>query len=399
MNRASGTRAALAASMALGAMAVSLPASAAAHGTAPVVTVVASGLNSPKHLTFGPGGLYVSESGTGGPAGKNCVRGTGVTGAQTTFCAGRTGSVALLTKRGPVTVLPKLPSVIEEDNQEAAGPAAMTFDCGRLAVLFQDLLVNKDGTSSAPKPAGPVLGKVLRARPFSPPRSWSAGADVAAFAAAHPQSPKTLGGLPGETTYDSDPYDIVPYRGGYVIADAAANSVLRLDRHGHLSLISRLPTVREKVPAGVLGPDPVVVHAQAVPTSIAVGPHGALYVGTLRGVPSLPGTADVYRVAKGHAPVAVVKGLTAVTSIAFDHHGRLLVLEFSTGGLLAPPSTPGALLRVGQSGHVSTLPVTGLSAPTGMAVGRDDAVYIANHGTSPGTASPSGQILKVTGLG
>jgi hypothetical protein len=73
------------------------------------------------------------------------------------------------------------------------------------------------------------------------------------------------------------------------------------------------------VPPGVLGPTALTIDAQAVPTSIAVGPDGALYVGTLRGVPSLPGTADVYRVVPGHAPVAAVTGLSAVTDVAFDH--------------------------------------------------------------------------------
>lgn len=153
------------------------------------------------------------------------------------------------------------------------------------------------------------------------------------------------------------------------------------------------------MPPGVLGPTALTIDAQAVPTSLAVGPDGALYVGTLRGVPSLPGTADVFRVAPGRAPVAVVTGLTVVTDIAFDNQGRLLVLEYNTGGLLAPPTTPGALLRVNRFGQVTTLPVTGLSSPTGLAVGPDGAVYVANDGTSPGTANPSGEVLRITGLG
>jgi hypothetical protein len=303
------------------------------HGS-PNVQVVATGLNSPKHLRFGPGGLYVAESGTGGPGptGPNCVAAVGNTGAPTTFCEGPTASVAVITPFGTKTVLSGLPSVTEEDTQE------------------------------------------------------------------------TLGGL-GETTFDSDPYDIVPYRGGYAIADAAANAVRWLSPFGHLSTIAQLPTTPETVPAGVLGPTAMTIDAQAVPTSIAVGRDGALYVGTLRGVPSLPGTADVYRVVPGQAPVAAVTGLSAVTDVAFDQRGRLLVLEYNTGGLLAPPTTPGALLRVTLRGShapvVDTLPVSGLFSPTGLAVGpgRQGAVYVANHGTSPGSATPSGEVLRITGLG
>ena len=381
------------------------------HGHAgPKVRVVASGLNNPKHLAFGPGGLYVAESGTGGPVGPDCVNAIGTQGAPTTFCEGPTGSISLLTHRGSRRVLTGLPSVTEQDNQETLGPSAVTFAGSRfdprLAVLFQDVLVNKDGTTSVPGGAPDAFGKLMLAtRPqFSP--SWPVLADVAAFASANPQSPDTLGGL-GETTFDSDPYDVVPYRGGYAIADAAANSVLWLSPRGHLSLLARLPTTPETIPAGALGPgSPAMdVDAQAVPTSIAVGRDGALYVGTLRGVPSLPGTADVFRVVPGRGPVAAVTGLTAVTDVAFDHEGRLLVLEFNTGGLLGAETNPGAVLRVTFRGHrslaVETLPVKGLSAPTGLAVGgrHHDAVYISNHGTSPGTATPSGEVLKVTHLG
>jgi hypothetical protein len=362
------------------------PALASAHrDAAPTVTVVASGLNGPKKLVFGPGGLYITESGTGGGT---CVPGDG----GVPFCEGETASVALLDWFGHThPVLSGLPSVAE-GNQGAAGPSSVTFRSGKLAVLYQDALVKADGTSSVQGPGAEAFGKVLRARPFSSPSGWHLGPDLGAFAAAHPQDPATMGGTPGETPYDSNPFDIVPFRGGFAIADAAANSVLWLSPHGHLSMIARLPAVPEQFPAGV------TINAQAVPTSLAVGPDGALYVGTLRGVPSLPGTAGVFRVVPGQAPVAAVTGLTTVTDIAFDHHGRLLVLELKTGGLLSPPATPGALLRV-DHGQVTTLPVSGLSSPTGLAVGPDGAVYVANNGTAAGTAAPSGEVLKITGLG
>ncbi len=372
------------ATAALGAAAiVSLPtvpaiASARQHAT-PTVTVVASGLNSPKHITFGPGGLYVTESGTGGTS---CVSEPGGN-----YCAGPTGAVDLVNWFGTHTVLSGLPSV--EGPGGAGGPAAVTFDRGKLAVLFQDTLVNPDGTTSVPGPGAAAFGKLALMWPFFHPARWSYAADIAAFAAANPQNPATMGGTPGETPYDSDPYDIIPYRRGFAIADAAANDVLYLSCDGHLSVLARLPTVPEQLPNGV------TIHAQAVPTSLAVSPDGTLYAGTLRGVPSAPGTADVYRIVPGQKPVAAVTGLTAVSDIAFDHEGRLLVLEYNVAGLLGPPTDPGALLRVSRSGNVEELPITGLSAPTGLAVGPDNTVYVANHGNSAG----AGEVLRITGLG
>ena len=44
------------------------------------------------------------------------------------------------------------------------------------------------------------------------------------------------------------------------------------------------------------------------------------------------------------------RGLTSVTAIAFDRQGRLLATEFNTGGgLLSPPTVPGALVRISST--------------------------------------------------
>lgn len=350
------------------------------HHDDPSVTVIASGLNSPKQITFGPGGIYVAESGTGGTS---CVTVQG-----SSECEGETGAVALVSPWGTFNLLKGLPSVLD-GTQGAGGPVAVTFIHGKLGVLFQDAAVNPDGSTAVVGPGSAAFGKVLEAWPFSGSSGWSFGADLGAFAAANPQDPATMGGPPGdEVPYDSDPYDIIPFHGGYAIADAAANDVLWLSPDGQLSIIDRLPTV----PMTFNGHP---IDGQAVPTSLAVGPDGALYVGTFTGFPNLPGTGRVYRLSDSKPPQQVATGLTAVTAIAFDHQGRLLALEYSTGGLLSPPGTPGALIRVDLSTGVNTtLPVSGLQQPTGLTVGPCGGVYIANFGNTTG----KGEILRVTGL-
>ena len=92
-------------------------------------------------------------------------------------------------------------------------------------------------------------------------------------------------------------------------------------------------------------------------------------------------------------------GLTSVTAIAFDRQGRLLATEFNTGGLLAPPTTQGALVRVTGNGRtVTALPVPGLYQPTGLAVGADGTVYVSDFGDSTATSNHPGEIVKITGL-
>jgi len=367
-----------------GIAAMALLAAPPAGAAAPSVTVVASGLNNPKHLAFGPGGLYIPEPGTGGDS---CVTISG-----TSYCSGATGSIQVLGRSGLRTLRTGLPSVLNS-SEGVFGAAAVTFYQGRPAVLMQDTAVRSDGTTGAQGPDTELLGKLLISNPSG---GWTTGADYAAFAATHPQDPATLGGPPGETVYDADPYDVVQYRGGYAMADGAANDVVWRSPGGRLSVLDRLPTTPETVPAGVLGPDPVTIDAQAVPTSLAVGPDGALYVATFPGFPALAGTAKVYRLEPGRAPVAVVSGLTQVSDIAFDHCGRLLVLEYNTTGGFGSDSAPGALLRVGRGGAVSTLPVDGLNQATGLTVGADGAVYVAINGN---TSAGDGEVLRITGLG
>lgn len=364
-------------------------------------TVIRSALNTPRHLVFSPAGLIVTEAGTGGPVGSsNCATGPATEGAGTSqYCTGTTGDIFAISPHGStVPLLGLLPSVIEEAVPEVTGPSAIAFGHGQDAVTIDDFLVNADGSNNLrPQPFASAFGtlRLISGR-------HTTDVDLAAFAAAHPQSAFSLGTVPGETPYDSDPYDVVAYRGGWVVADAGANDLLDVSRTGRVSMLARFPAVGEALPAGVLGnPTPITVQAQAVPTSVAVGPDGALYVGVLRGVPSDPGTADIYRVVPGRAPAVWARGLTSVTALAFDRWGRLLATEFNTGGLLSPPTVPGALVRISNDGHtVKALPVAGLFQPTGVAASFDGTVYVSNYGDSNTViSSQPGELIKITGLG
>jgi DNA-binding beta-propeller fold protein YncE len=57
-------------------------------------------------------------------------------------------------------------------------------------------------------------------------------------------------------------------------------------------------------------------------------------------------------------------------------------------------------MRVSNNGRtVTTLPVTGLYQPTGVAVSADGTVYVSNYGDSNTVSSSQpGEIVKITGL-
>jgi hypothetical protein len=350
------------------------------------VSVLLGGLNSPKHLTIDPAGhLLIVESGVGDPTKKNCVSTIGDTGAPTSTCVAKTGDILRVTGHTAKRVLSGLPSAVDTSSGEVAGPASAVWLHNHFVVAMQDSDILPDGSTGLP--GADSFGKLVTAGAYSHRSTWNLGPDLAAFALEHPQSNVGL----GESPTDSDPYDIIPYKGGLAIADAAANDVLWLSPKGKLSILGRLPSRTESVPAGVLGPNPVTLQAQFVPTSLAVGKDGALYVGGLRGVPSLPGTASVYRIRPGHAPKLYASGFSAITDIAFDNQGRLMVLEFSTGGLLAPPTVPGALIRINYNHSRTTVLGHGLFQPTGLVVAKDGSIYIANHGVSTG----GGEIVKI----
>ena len=378
---------------------LAIPAVANATPASVKVTVVQGGLNAPKHLVLTRTGLVVTESGAVSPVGaSNCATGAATEGAGTSqFCTSSTGAIFKISPHGQATpVLTELPSVTEEAIDEVTGPSAIAYGHGQEAVTIDDFLVNKDGGNSLlPRPFASAFGTL---RLIS--HGKSKAVDLAAFAAAHPQSAYSLGTVPGEVSYDSDPYDVIAYRGGWVVADAGANDLLYVSATGRVSMLARFPAVAEQAPVGVFGnPTPITVDAQAVPTSVALGPDGALYVSLLRGAPSDPGTADIYRVVPGHQPEIWAHGLTSVTAIAFDRQGRLLATEFNTGGLLSPPTVPGALVRISDNGQtLTTLPVPGLYQPTGVAVSADGTVYVSNYGNSTAASSQPGEIVKITGL-
>ncbi|WP_051792469.1 ScyD/ScyE family protein [Amycolatopsis jejuensis] len=351
-----------------------------ASASAAHLTTVASGLDSPRHLTLHNGKLYIAEAGRGGS-------GPCVDGPEGPACFGTTGSVSVLDHGKLREVVGGFASAAAPDGSFGGGPADVEFVHGVPAVLNQDLSINPQTGANPFGPQAATLGKLT----FAPGKHIVLGPDFAVFEAKH-NPDGGAGAGPGEPVIDSDPYGMTPYRDGFAVADAAGNDLLYVDRSGRISVLAVFPVKLAPAPPGLGLPPGTQIPMQPVPTSVVVGPDGALYVSELSSIGV--GVARVWRVVPGHAPTIYADGLTALTDLAFDRKGRLLVLTFAKDGIAAPPSD-GVLTRIERNGTRTVLASTGLAQATGLAVDGDD-IYIANHGTSPGTGSPSGTIEKLT---
>jgi len=284
-----------------------------------------------------------------------------------------------------------LPSTASTDWRDAEGAAAVIVRGDRYFVLLGDGRVGARGTGQLGVDgaiAGDLISTVpgkVRARVL---------ANLGAFEARHdPDRGAGPGAAAGDPALDSNPYAMVAFRGGFAIVDAAGNDLLWLSPEGAISVLAVFPTQIERAPSSGVGKKREALEVQSVPTSVAVGPDGALYVGELTGFPFGVDKARIWRVEPGHTPQVYASGFTNISDIAFE--GRnLLVLEIASDGLRDPQS-PGALIRLAPDGARTVILSRGLVFPTGLAVGKR-AIYISNDGIYPGSGrGPHGEVISL----
>ena len=193
------------------------------------------------------------------------------------------------------------PSVAGSDAQRAAGPVASSPPArlrrpaaGRLRERAAATRSERDGAS--PATSSRRLPAARRARDRrSRARSRRGTTRTAA---------RARGARLGDPPVDSDPYAFIrtaaassssTQRATTSCASRPAGQDLRARR---LPDADACPTAAERTRYSLSRID---AHAavQSVPTSVIVGPDGALYVGELTGVPFRAGTARVWRVAAG----------------------------------------------------------------------------------------------------
>jgi len=324
--------------------------------------VVASGLASPRHLTFSAtGALYVAEAGSGGPRGAsgNCVdHPLGL------FCLGSTGAVTQVRDAGPDTrVLSGLPSIANPD--EALGPSDISLTGSQKYVLSIGIggsLDFRDAFGAEGRELGTlVTGKLGKG-------TSELFADVLANEATANPEPADI---------DSNPAGIVRSGESYLIADAGGNSIVRANHKGAFTTLAVLPGV----------PSSFGFPADAVPTSVVRGPDGAYYISQLVGFPFDPQASSIWRLVPGEAPTVYATGLTNVTDLALAPDGALYAVEIAANGLLAGPFGDVVKNTPGASTH--EVVQSDLFAPYGIAFGNG-AMYV----TTGSVLFDSGEVVR-----
>ena len=350
--------------------------------------VVASGLDNPRGLAFGPwGGLYVAEAGQGGEG--PCIE-SPESGIQ---CVGDSGAITKVWRHGKQRrVLEGLPSIAAQGSpatpaspevlpgSDALGPHDISFS-GLSAYFVIGLGGDPALRDDQLGELGPEFGQLYKASPY---RGVRAVADLAAFEAAED---------PDGVELNSNPVSVLARHGRQYVVDAGANDLLKVGPTGRIRTLAVFPQ-RLVDPAPI--PDlPNPFPMDAVPTAVVQGPDHDLYVSQLTGFPFPVGGANIYRVDKrGGEPEVYASGFTNVTDLAFGRDGSLYVVQIATGGLLADPPTGGSLIRVAPDGSREII-ASGLDAPYGVAISRKGHIYVSTHSTE----ADEGEVVRIDGGG
>lgn len=346
----------------------------------PAVKLVAQGLFSPRHLAFGSGGdLFIAEAGAGGT--DACF-----TGGEGPACMGNSGAVTEVDRRGRQSrIVSGLASMANTPNNDnAIGPHG-------ISVLGNNGVIITNGGPTQPKDAaGNTIFRETLAKPphqyadlfgrvlaIGPRGRLAKLADIWDF--ERDNNPDAEMGNP---QIDSNPVDVAVDGFKLVVADAGGNAVdvvKPFNRVSALSIFANLP-----LEAG---------GAQAVPTSVVIGPDHQYYVSLLTGFPFTPGVATIYKVdPRSGAQTPFATGFTNVMDLAFGRNGTLYALEIDHDGLLGG-ANEGAIYAIDRAGNKTqlTLPAGTLPMPGGITA-TSDALYVSINSGSPG----NGQVIRIS---
>ena len=149
--------------------------------------------------------------------------------------------------------------------------------------------------------------------------------------------------------------------------------------------------VLQVTPAGEISRIADLSDGHPVPSALVTDPDGGAYVADLTPAPYAEGTATVRHIAPDGTVNEVWTGLTTVTGVALGPDGTLYVAELSSQISDAEPfltAGSGRILR--QTGpDAGEVVASGLDSPVALGFGPDGALYVSTpaFGADAGTGS------------
>ncbi|AQP48391.1 hypothetical protein BW730_13645 [Tessaracoccus aquimaris] len=207
------------------------------------------------------------------------------------------------------------------------------------------------------------------------PKGTTVYADVHAYETKHnPDGALTYGitdptscaaGFTAPGRIDSHVYGVASWRGDWLVADAGANAIFRVTDRGAIRTLAVLPPVPVTLTAesvGALGLGDCAIgdtfYAEAVPTGVAVGRGGDIYVSTLPGFPGESASLGaVWRINPSNGKATMVaSGLSGATGLAVSGSKIYVAQLFGPGIALVDHGKVSTFAPLAGSLSVATAP-------------------------------------------
>jgi hypothetical protein len=345
-------------------------------------TTVATGLDSPRALTFSPSGdLLVAEGGHGG----DVCRPMGALGDQ---CIGLTSRITKVdTGSGALTPLASGLFSSSLGMEGITGVDGVAASGGKLYATMTGAHQQYDTWSCTNQPADCAAVVAAAKAQAGQLEHVSNGGTVQPLADVGGHDFDLVLADPSLSSEgpNANPYGLFAEPMGIWVADAGANVLDWITNDGSIAVSSRIP---KNAPGGFPG--------DGVPTCVAVL-RGHLYAADLSGrLWERSGSFDPTQVALGG-----VHHFTGCVSDGLDH--LYLVDMWGTPGPPIPAgpqsaAASGAVIEFDRKTGTATTIASGLDFPNGIALAKDGSLYVSVGSTCTATGTPFPYCAKGGGI-
>ena len=316
-------------------------------------TIIASGLRQPRQLFYDKDGvLFIAEAGIGGDATLSTV-------ATRTVQAGLTSRISMVDASGKQSIaLEGLPSTATGGAPNFAGASSLyvTADSYWIGIEYGPDL--KGVTFPLFHHLAQIDRKTHRIKKLVD--TWT---------------PAIEAKQPSPDDAFSNPTDLALAKDGTLyIADASANVLWSWTEKTGMKLVAKWD-----------------IKDNPVPDTVAIGPDGDIYVGTLSGFPFKAGSARIERWSNGKLKQKY-EGLTMVTDVLVTKEGDIYATQYAEFGDKGPKPLSGKVVKVGKNGPETVM--EGLPSPYGLAQNPKDGSIVVSV-MSAGDKDGKGAVIKV----